>query len=73
MRPRDNPPPFGFLMDALTAAKELQRAGLLSKKERKALVAWINDPNRQQPSPELSAVIWAVWMWQMAPGSWALH
>lgn len=73
MGPRAGLPPRGWMMCARTAAKELQRAGFLTRKERKRLVAWIENPEREQPDPSLSAVLWAVWMWQATPGSWAVH
>lgn len=64
--------PFGWMMCARTAAKELQRAGLIDRKERKAMLRWMREGGGPIP-PKIDKVIWAVWMWQMAPATWTVQ
>ena len=67
-------PAFGCLMPARAAVKDLRRAGVLGRKDARKVKAWLDQgcPPVVKGST-LDLAIWAVWMWQMMPASFADH
>lgn len=67
-------PPLGLMMDCREAVRQLQRAGLLTKKDAKRFRRWLRagcPPVRA--GCRLDWIDWATWIWQMTPGNFADH
>lgn len=58
--------PFGLMMGCHQAAKQLRRAGVISRKDQRLFKEWTKAGFQQpQDGSRLDWIVWSVWMWQL--------